>query len=129
MKGDLAAFLRHTHSNLRASLPHHLQVQDQSEQIVLFFQIKSQGTKTPECLDLGEMPSDRSATAWFSSEGVVLDLRVPSNNIIMQSNSHKKSTYIGPTNYQQLPVPAPELPVHWTCKGSLHICWDACNWG
>ena len=69
MNRDLAAFLCHTHSNLRASLPHHLQVQNQSEsyvsnqvsrhqkvqnqyeQIVLFFsQIKSQGTRTPECL-------------------------------------------------------------------------------
>ena len=85
MKRDLAAFLCHTNSNLRASLPHHLQGQDQSEQIVLFFQIKSQGR------DLGEMPSDRSATAWFSSEGVVLDLRVPSHtNNIVQSKSHKK---------------------------------------
>merc|ERR1719167_74771 len=49
---NLAAFLCQTHSNLRASLPHHL----------------------------GEMPSDRSVTAWLSSEGVVLDLRVPTIN-------------------------------------------------
>ena len=109
MNRDLAAFLCHTHSNLRASLPHHLQVQNQSEsyvsnqvsrhqkvqnqseQIVLFFK---SSLKAPKRLNayLGEMPSDRSATAWFSSEGVVLDLRVPSHtNNIVQANSHKKN--------------------------------------
>ena len=38
-----------------------------------------------------------------------------------------KNQLLGSTNYQQLPVPAPELPFHWTCRGSLHTCWDACS--
>ena len=87
MKRDLAAFLCHTDSNLRASLPHHLQVQDQSEQM-------KSSLKALKSLSayLGEMPSDRSTAAWFSSEGVVLDLRVPSHtNDIVQANSHKKT--------------------------------------
>ena len=130
-------FIKHEEGPCCLSAPHPLQPQSfpstppSSSRSVwanspIFFKSSLKALKRLNAY-LGEMPSDRSATAWLSSKGVVFDLRVPSNNIIMQSNSHKKSTYIGPTNYQQLPVPAPELPFHWTCRGSLHTCWDACN--